>query len=137
EDALEQLTSAADEATTAKDRMRAELLYIATARASLDSRPLARERVRKLAAEVDSAPDGFDRDVFAELAYEECLAGAPKDGVVALVRRALGGSALDGVHDLEPATLHVAALSLVWCGELRDAERVARVTLARASRRGN
>ena len=137
EEALEQLSLASQEAGTVDEHLKAGVLYVSTARTSLDTRPFGIERLRRLQHELrDVGEAKIGADVYAELAYEACLTGEPKDEILALVSRALGGPALLGAHDMESATLHVAALTLIWCGELRDVERLSRMVLARSTRRG-
>ena len=136
-EALDELDEATREASTDEDRLRATVAYCAAARCNIDTRPLGRDRLLPLAAAAEQLDpsEAPVRTIFGELAYEQALAGAPHESVVSVATRALGPS-LEGVRDLPPLTRFVAMLALVWCGEIRLAERAAGLLLARSRRRG-
>lgn len=137
-EALEEARVALAEAQTDRDRLNAEVSFVAFARQTLDTRPLGRERLQRLSGEVDlSSWDPSSRAVLAELGYEQALLGTiDHTQVIATLVTALGGEPLEGVYDLAAPTRYVALLSLCWCGELRIAERAASLIIARGRRLG-
>ncbi|MEA3076493.1 MAG: hypothetical protein QOF60_1401, partial [Actinomycetota bacterium] len=138
EDALAEIDAAAEEAAGSAERHRAEVAYVAIARQSLDTRPLGRERLATLAADVDpSVTDAASRTVLAELGYEQALTGTTEHRIVVdTLEAAFGGDSLGGVHDLVPSARYAGLLALTWCGEHRFVERAANLVLARSRRRG-
>ena len=70
------------------------------------------------------------------MAYEQVLAGQPVGEVHGSAMAALGGEGLSRLNDLPGPTRHAVLLTLIWCGDLRTAERAARALIARATRRG-
>ncbi|MEY2447705.1 MAG: hypothetical protein QOH79_1181, partial [Acidimicrobiaceae bacterium] len=136
-EALAEVDRAAAIAPSEAERLRAGMMFVGLARQNLDTRPLGPERLKSLAATLEGRADASGRALLAELAYEQCLAGEPREQVRNNALEALGGPSMSGVHDLPPLGRHVALLSLIWCGELGHAERAIKLVLTRAVRRGD
>ncbi|MEY2591803.1 MAG: hypothetical protein QOJ67_3787, partial [Acidimicrobiaceae bacterium] len=135
-EALEQLDAARREIDDPLLELEADLAYVAIARQSLDTRPLGRARLARIAP-IPSPTDGETSiQLLGELAYERALSGNDHGTVVSAAIASFGGDDLTRLHDLSPFTRHAAMLALCWSGELRAAERAARLVLARAERRG-
>jgi DNA-binding SARP family transcriptional activator len=139
DEALAETDAAIEAAAPGIDRQRAEISYVSLARQSLDTRPLGRERMARLAETVDPRPtDPAGRTLLAELGYEQALGGSVGHRrLTETLTSAFGGASLDGIHDVLPAAQYVALLALGWCGEYRLAERAANLILGRSKQRGS
>jgi DNA-binding SARP family transcriptional activator len=113
---------------------RAELAYVGAARLNMATRPLARHRLARLSSAPLPACSTARRVLLAELAYEEALAGTDRQLSAEHALLALGGPAMDGLHELPGAARHVALLSLIWAGQLEAVEQATALVKGRARR---
>ena len=135
-DALDQIDAVRAEVDDAELVLEADLAYVTLARHSLDTRPLGRARLARIAPRPVLDDADIPLQLLGELAYELALAGDDHRRVIDAATAALGGAELAGLHELSPFTRHASLLALVWAGDLDTVDRAAQLGLARARRRG-
>ena len=133
---VEQLDAIKSEIDDPNLVLQAELAYVAEARHSLETRPLGRARLDRISELLSRRTGDVPLQLLGELAYERVLSGGDLQSAVAAAMAALGGDDLSRLHELPAPTRHVVLLTLCWAGELDEAERAAKLVLARAQRRG-
>ena len=117
--------------------LRLEAAYIGAARMDLVTLPAAVARVSRARRRKLTGATPGERKLLAQVAYEDALAGAPRERVADLARAALGDGALLAEESSDGIAVYRAALALAWTEELGPAAAVLSEAVADARRRGS
>jgi len=115
-------------------RIEAELL--ATARVSIQTRPLITERLERVNTNLQGRHPG-ERALLANLAYEKVIEGEPAAQAAELATRALGAGSLLHEEGSESPTYYYAAWTLALCDQLTAAASALDAAIAHARAHGS
>jgi tetratricopeptide (TPR) repeat protein len=118
------------------DHLAEDLAIAAIARNTNDTFPLAVERLGHHRCKPPPGDTRVERDLLAELAYHEALAGVPAQHGAELAIRALGDRDLRFLHHLSLTGRHIALLVLFWAEELDLVEQACELVLDRGRSTG-
>ncbi len=118
--AMAELESLLEETDDPEVRRRIRLQQLTALRFDIGLRPRSRRLARELTDELRTDPHA-DPAALAELAYEQVLAGTPRDVVLELGHRALRGAQRG---ELGADQSHVLFLTLLWAGDHAAAQRM-------------
>lgn len=117
--------------------LRLESGFVTAARLQVERRPEAIARLQPLLGRIGTASSSTERILLAHVAFERVAAGAPRDEVVDLARRALADGELLSDQATDGMAFTAAVCALGYADELEEAVAALDGAVERARARGS